>query len=185
MTEFTIDPLILSVRIRVSPSNTEYRAVTGVRGGVRISRLEARRSSRGVGFFIVTLREMISERDMLYDLTHVLNNQILPFDDSLKAMRPISIGMFILKAILSFVGLFTAHKILSDVTAANTTVTSLCTSFQVAPGTGCDWMCNYCALHVGSSYYFTDGVCSYKSGGCVGSPQVNKTYTCCSTQRDL
>jgi hypothetical protein len=64
MTEFTIDPLILSVRIRVSPSSTEYRAITGVRRGARISRLEAWRSSRGVGFFRVTLREITSERDI-------------------------------------------------------------------------------------------------------------------------
>jgi len=94
--------------------------------------------------------------------------------------------MFVLKAALSILGLFTAHKIISDATSAkNIILTSECTSFQVAPGTGCDWMCNYCALHVGASYYFTDGVCKYESGGCVGSPLVNTTYTCCSTEREL
>jgi hypothetical protein len=89
------------------------------------------------------------------------------------------------KFVLGLVGMFTAHKMLSDITSTDTTVTSICTSFQLAPGTGCDWMCNYCALHVGANYYFTDGVCTYQSGGCVGAPLVNKTYTCCSTQREL
>lgn len=60
-----------------------------------------------------------------------------------------------------------------------------CVSFQVAPGTGCDWMCSYCATNVGSNYYFTTDVCTYKNSGCVGSPQVNVSYTCCATQRDL
>ena len=41
MTEFTMESRILSERISVSPSSTEYRAVTGVSGGARISRLEA------------------------------------------------------------------------------------------------------------------------------------------------
>jgi hypothetical protein len=55
-----------------------------------------------------------------------------------------------------------------------------CVSFQVAPGTGCAWMCNYCASQVGPNYYFTDGVCSYESSGCMGSPQAGVSYTCCS-----
>ena len=56
-----------------------------------------------------------------------------------------------------------------------------CISFSVGPGTGCDWMCNYCGTNLGTSnYYFTDGVCSYAQGGCVGNPQSGKTYTCCS-----
>ena len=60
-----------------------------------------------------------------------------------------------------------------------------CVSFQVGPGTGCAWMCNYCAKNVGPNYYFTTDVCTYEYGGCVGSPQVNTTYTCCATQKDL
>ena len=56
-----------------------------------------------------------------------------------------------------------------------------CVSFSVGPGTGCAWMCQYCENQLGSTnYYFTDGICSYESGGCVGNPQVGVTYTCCS-----
>jgi hypothetical protein len=56
-----------------------------------------------------------------------------------------------------------------------------CVSFTVGSGTGCAWMCNYCAGALGTNnYYFTDGVCSYQTGGCVGNPQAGKQYTCCA-----
>jgi len=58
-----------------------------------------------------------------------------------------------------------------------------CISFSVSSGTGCSWMCNYCASNLGTNnYYFTDNVCKYdqQAGGCVGSPQTGVTYTCCS-----
>jgi hypothetical protein len=56
-----------------------------------------------------------------------------------------------------------------------------CVSFQVSTGTGCQWMCNYCASTLDTTnYYFTDGVCQYEEGGCVGSPQVGVLYTCCA-----
>ena len=56
-----------------------------------------------------------------------------------------------------------------------------CITFTLGSGTGCDWMCNYCANNLGTNnYYFPDGVCSYQSGGCVGSPQSGKQYSCCS-----
>lgn len=56
-----------------------------------------------------------------------------------------------------------------------------CASFSVASGTGCAWMCNYCANTLGTfNYYFTDNVCVYQTGGCVGNPVAGKTYTCCS-----
>ncbi len=57
-----------------------------------------------------------------------------------------------------------------------------CITFSVSSGTGCAWMCNYCANVLGTNnYYFTDGVCTYQEGvGCVGSPIAGKTYTCCS-----
>jgi hypothetical protein len=56
-----------------------------------------------------------------------------------------------------------------------------CISFSVGSGTGCQWMCNYCATQLGTTnYYFTNGVCTYETGGCVGNPQVGVTYTCCS-----
>jgi hypothetical protein len=56
-----------------------------------------------------------------------------------------------------------------------------CIQFSVASGTGCAWMCNYCSNTLGTfNYYFTDGVCTYEAGGCVGNPIAGKTYTCCS-----
>jgi len=30
---------------------------------------------------------------------------------------------------------------------------------------------------LGSNYYFTDNVCKYESGGCVGNPLAGVTYT--------
>ena len=60
-------------------------------------------------------------------------------------------------------------------------VPNRCISFTVDQGTGCQWMCNYCANNLGTSnYYFTDSVCTYQSGGCVGNPVAGKQYTCCS-----
>lgn len=56
-----------------------------------------------------------------------------------------------------------------------------CINFSVGEGTGCDWICNYCATQLGTdNYYFTTGVCTYQTGGCVGNPQSGVTYTCCS-----
>jgi hypothetical protein len=56
-----------------------------------------------------------------------------------------------------------------------------CVSFSVSSGTGCAWMCNYCANSLGTNnYYFTDGVCKYEPGGCAGNPQVGVQYTCCA-----
>ena len=63
---------------------------------------------------------------------------------------------------------------------ANTCVNG-CISFTLASGTGCAWMCNYCANMLGTSnYYFTDSVCTYQPGGCVGNPVAGVSYTCCS-----
>ena len=56
-----------------------------------------------------------------------------------------------------------------------------CVQFSVSAGTGCAWMCNYCANQLGTfNYYFPDGVCTYQTGGCVGNPQAGQTYSCCS-----
>ena len=58
-----------------------------------------------------------------------------------------------------------------------------CVSFSIGSGTGCGWMCNYCAQQLGTNnYYFQDGVCTYdpNQGGCVGNPQTGVTYTCCA-----
>jgi hypothetical protein len=61
-------------------------------------------------------------------------------------------------------------------------VANQCIQFTVSSGTGCAWMCNYCANQLGTNnYYFTDNVCTYQEGqGCVGNPISGKTYTCCS-----
>jgi len=63
------------------------------------------------------------------------------------------------------------------------TISNQCVQFTISSGTGCAWMCNYCANQLGTNnYYFTDGVCTYQEGqGCVGNPISGKTYTCCST----
>jgi hypothetical protein len=62
-----------------------------------------------------------------------------------------------------------------------TKITDGCISFSVSAGTGCAWMCNYCSNQLGTdNYYFTDQVCTYQTGGCVGNPQAGVTYTCCS-----
>ena len=57
-----------------------------------------------------------------------------------------------------------------------------CITFSLGQGTGCAWMCNYCATHLGTNnYYFTNNVCTYESGvGFAGSPVAGASYTCCS-----
>ena len=56
-----------------------------------------------------------------------------------------------------------------------------CVTFSVAQGTGCAWMCNYCAQQLGTNnYYFTTPVCTYETGGCVGNPIAGNSYSCCS-----
>ena len=61
-------------------------------------------------------------------------------------------------------------------------VSNNCITFTVSQGTGCQWMCEYCANALGTNnYYFTDSVCTYQQGsGCAGNPQAGVTYTCCS-----
>lgn len=70
---------------------------------------------------------------------------------------------------------------LQNYTQIGITPVNNCVQFQVSSGTGCSWMCNYCANALGTfNYYFPDGVCTYQSGGCVGNPLAGKVYTCCS-----
>ena len=62
---------------------------------------------------------------------------------------------------------------------------STCIQFTVGQGTGCDWMCNYCANQLGTTnYYFTDSVCVWQSTGCTGNPVAGKTYTCCKANEE-
>ena len=76
----------------------------------------------------------------------------------------------------------TSHSAISDKsTVADTIHSNGCVSFTVGQGTGCSWMCNYCADQLGTNnYYFTDGVCTYQTGGCVGNPIAGQQYTCCA-----
>ena len=68
-----------------------------------------------------------------------------------------------------------------------------CITFSVGTGTGCQWMCNYCANTLGTNnYYFTTDVCKYEAiavvdipqvhvlRGCVGNPSPGVSYTCCA-----
>jgi hypothetical protein len=81
---------------------------------------------------------------------------------------------------------FVAASLLTVVSSQQTCVTNVpennCVTFSVSSGTGCAWMCNYCANQLGTNnYYFTDNVCTYQEGtGCVGNPIAGKSYTCCS-----
>lgn len=66
-------------------------------------------------------------------------------------------------------------------TTVGITPVNNCIQFTVGSGTGCDWMCNYCANTLGTfNYYFPDSVCTYQTGGCVGNPVAGKVYSCCS-----
>ena len=88
-------------------------------------------------------------------------------------MNLVKFTVFLLSAVVS------ASK--PEESCKRVTPVNNCISFAVSGGTGCAWMCEYCANNLGTNnYYFTDGVCSYESGGCVGNPVAGKTYTCCS-----
>lgn len=82
-----------------------------------------------------------------------------------------------LKLLLPILSLF----VTSESTNVTRIVPNNCVSFTVSSGTGCAWMCNYCANSLGTNnYYFTDDVCTYQTGGCVGNPIAGKVYTCCA-----
>ena len=84
-------------------------------------------------------------------------------------------------ALLSFFALASSSAEATNVTYPLTGISNTCIFFQVSQGTGCDWMCQYCANQLGTyNYYFTNDVCTYQTGGCVGNPQAGVTYTCCS-----
>lgn len=66
-------------------------------------------------------------------------------------------------------------------TTVGITPVNNCIQFTVSAGTGCQWMCNYCADQLGTfNYYFPDSVCTYQTGGCVGNPIAGKVYSCCA-----
>jgi hypothetical protein len=85
---------------------------------------------------------------------------------------------YIIAALAAAVVSVGAHE---NYTRVGITPANNCISFSVSAGTGCAWMCNYCSNQLGTfNYYFTDNVCTYETGGCVGNPTAGKTYTCCS-----
>ncbi len=93
------------------------------------------------------------------------------------------------KTIVAYLALMFASSNSSstDVTTKNfysykaLTPSNNCIYFTVGSGTGCDWICNYCANMLSTgNYYFPDGVCTYMSGGCVGNPVAGKMYSCCA-----
>ena len=70
---------------------------------------------------------------------------------------------------------------ISQILGQQTVNNQNCITFQVGPGTGCAWMCQHCADDLNTNnYYFTDGVCRYTPGGCMGNPQAGVEYTCCA-----
>jgi len=84
----------------------------------------------------------------------------------------------ILFALFSSVNAAGCHE---NYTQVGITPMNNCIQFSVGSGTGCAWMCNNCSNQLGTfNYYFTDGVCTYQTGGGVGNPVAGKTYTCCS-----
>ena len=85
--------------------------------------------------------------------------------------------MRILGFLFSVIALANAKEVC---TIEDDVLSNQCIQFSVTSGTGCAWMCNYCANSLGTTnYYFTDGVCKYGTGGCEGNPQVGVQYTCC------
>jgi len=83
--------------------------------------------------------------------------------------------------LLAFITIFDRYCCGQENVCTNSTVANGCVQFSVSSGTGCAWMCQYCANQLGTNnYYFTDGVCTYETGGCTGNPVAGKQYTCCS-----
>lgn len=88
--------------------------------------------------------------------------------------------MRLFQTILSFIALSAASS-KKHYHNKNYNVENGCVTFYVGSGTGCAWMCNYCANALGTNnYYFVDGVCAYGDSGCVGNPVAGNKYTCCA-----
>jgi hypothetical protein len=90
--------------------------------------------------------------------------------------------MKIITFLLSLFVIVNSNNKINEECENTTYLPNNCISFTVGSGTGCSWMCSYCANTLGTNnYYFTDGVCTYQTGGCVGNPISGVKYTCCST----
>ena len=86
--------------------------------------------------------------------------------------------MRFISSLLAFIAIVGTNS--QENVCTNSSVANGCVQFTVSSGTGCAWMCQYCANQLGTNnYYFTDGVCTYQSGGCVGNPVAGKQYQCC------
>ena len=85
--------------------------------------------------------------------------------------------------IRSFISILVSFAAITAGNKEHADHTNNCVTFSVSQGTGCAWMCNYCATKLGTNnYYFTDNVCTYIEGyGCVGSPYSGVSYTCCAS----
>jgi hypothetical protein len=80
--------------------------------------------------------------------------------------------------------IFLILTLISGTQSNLTNETNGCISFIVGQGTGCNWICNYCSTQLSTNnYYFTDGVCTYQTGGCVDNPIAGKEYTCCTVSK--
>ena len=56
-----------------------------------------------------------------------------------------------------------------------------CITYTIGEGTGCQFMCDYCAENLGTTnFYFTDWICQNKNGMRSGTPTAWETYTCCT-----
>jgi len=73
------------------------------------------------------------------------------------------------------------RQISQDFTIGEYVYVPECVGFTVGPGTGCNWMCEYCEEQLKTTdYFFFDDVCKYnESGGCQGLPEAGKQYVCC------
>ena len=66
---------------------------------------------------------------------------------------------FLFLATFSSASNIMANTALQNYTQIGITPVNNCVQFQVSSGTGCAWMCNYCANQLGTNnYYFTDNV---------------------------
>ena len=80
--------------------------------------------------------------------------------------------MNFLNLLTSFIYMFSDKKKLNN---------QDCITFTIGEGTGCQFMCDYCAENLGTNnFYFTDWICKNRNGICTGSPMAYEEYTCCT-----
>lgn len=89
------------------------------------------------------------------------------------------------KLVIAILGLYTAHKLIDDVTSNKGAKWNECLTFRPLPDSDCKWMSEYCSLMVGPNHYFTDDACKYYFGEWRGEPLETMNYTCCAVRRDL